>query len=97
MSGFLNSNEQAVMDELDRFIDGCKANNFKPPEITLSKKQVNVLRRVLEKAKDNPEYGYAKRLDLDRMKYRGFKLVEMEKLRPYRKRKDMMDMLEPSP
>lgn len=94
MTGFLNSNEQSVIDELDRFIDGCKANNFKPSEIVLSNKQVNALRRVLEKAKENPEYDYAKKIDLDRMTYRGIKLVELSKLRPYRRRKDMMDMFE---
>ena len=93
MTGFLNSNEQNVLAELDRFVDGCKGM-AKKPNMALSHKQVNVLRRVLEKAKENPEYGYAKKFNLDRMTYRGMKIVELPKLRPYHRRKDMMDLIQ---
>ena len=94
MSGFLNSNEEQVMAELDRFVKACKQNKSKPKEVHLSNRQMNVIRRVLEKAKENPDYDYARKFDLEKMTYCGFEIVEMPKLRPYHRRKDNGDLLE---
>ena len=90
---FLNQNETFLLEELDRFIDAFfDAQDQHPPEIVLSHKQMNVLRRVLDKATAKPEYDFSMKFDLLKNTYRGIPLIELPKNRRYRRRKDMIEI-----
>ena len=89
-SVFLNQDEKCLVEELDRFVAGAtQAMGHKPPEIVLSKRQANTLRRIVEKVKNKPGLCLAPNFDRDKNTYCGIPLVSQEKLRRYRQRKDM--------
>lgn len=92
-SYFLNQNETYLLEELDRFVDGFKRQTGKkPPELILSHRQMNAMRRILEKVKEKPDYDFSRKFDLAKKTYRGIPIIELDKMRRYRRRKDMMEL-----
>lgn len=93
-SAFLTQEETTLLNETDKFIDVFKINTGRLPDrVTVSHKQMNLLRRILEKVADNPAYDFSTRFDLLKNTYRNIPIAELAKPRPNRKRKDMMELL----
>ena len=92
MAIFLTQTEEQVLNDLDRLIDGYNLVGKEIDYITLSKKQHNAIKKIVDKIKKDDTYRKNGSLNLTKETYRDIEFNVIGQKRRPRRKKDIHDI-----